>query len=141
MLQHFLPKTYGRLTQGGDSANALQTNNNPKQRSSWPRLRLEPIKMADSDGNQTLRQQVEDNISQISQVIHAAMRPLPEQTGDGSYIPDANTQSGIWNNLSHVGIKDIATLTEVVKDGLSGAFVNDKDFLMERVIQVRRIPS
>jgi hypothetical protein len=97
--------------------------------------------MAESNGNQTFRQQVEDSISQISQVIHAALRPLPEQTGDGTYLPDANTQTGIWNDLSHVGINDIETLIEVVKDKSSGSFVDDKDFLMERVIQVRSIAS
>jgi hypothetical protein len=89
-----------------------------------------------SNGGQSFRQQVENSISQISQVIHAALRPLPEQTGDGSYLPDSNTQTGMWSDLGHVGIKDVGTLIEVVKTGGMGALVNDKDMLMERIIQV-----
>jgi hypothetical protein len=138
MLQWLLPKTHGRLTQGNvTSKGGSETDKQPKQQLPRRRLRLSPVtKMAESNGNQSYRQKVEDGINQISQVIHAALRPLPTQTGDGSYLPDSNTQTGILSDLSHIGIRDIDTLIDVVRSGASGAFIDDKDLLMERVIHV-----
>src|SRR6266498_1532976 len=98
MLQWLLPKTHERLTQGnGTAASPSSTDTQPKQQLARRRLRLSPItKMAESNGNQSFRQQVEDGISQISHVIHFALRPLPQQTGDATYLPDSNTEMGLW---------------------------------------------
>jgi hypothetical protein len=138
MLQWLFPKTYESLMTEGDGSSRRTSVTDKQRRQSLGRLRLRlaPIRMAESNGNQSFRQQVEDGISQISGVIHAALRPLPEQTGDGTYLPDTNTETGIWSDLTHIGIRDVETLIDVVRGGASSALVDDKDLLMERIIQV-----
>lgn len=74
---------------------------------------------------------------QYAQVIHAAQRPLPNQTGDGSYIVD-KMPSGLFADLKSVGFKDVATLMDVMKNKASGELQDDKTYVMERVIQVSR---
>ena len=74
---------------------------------------------------------------QYAQVIHAAQRPMPTQTGDGSYIVE-KVPSGLFQDLKSMGFKDINTLMDVMKDKADGKLQDDKTYLMERVIQVRR---
>ena len=82
-----------------------------------------------------LRKQIETTITSVSGVIKASLRPLPTQTGDGSYInPPAST--GLLQDLRKMGIKDAETLAEVFAGKVSGKPTNDKTYLMERVIQV-----
>lgn len=78
---------------------------------------------------------INDKIAQIQQAMMAALRPLPTQTGDGSYIQTPNV-TGLAQDLSHVDLKDAETLAEVAKTALTGETVNDRDYIMERVIQV-----
>ena len=91
-----------------------------------------------SNGNEThhsLREQVEASFTAISQVVHAALAPLPTQTGDGSYIEE-KVPTGLFKDLQKMGFKDVDTLVDMLKSNLSGEPVNDKTYLMERVIQV-----
>jgi linoleate 8R-lipoxygenase/9,12-octadecadienoate 8-hydroperoxide 8R-isomerase len=39
-------------------------------------------------------------------------------------------------DLGHVDLKDIRTLADVIKNAATGEPVNDKQYIMERVIQV-----
>jgi linoleate 8R-lipoxygenase/9,12-octadecadienoate 8-hydroperoxide 8R-isomerase len=76
-----------------------------------------------------------NKIAQVEQVVAAALRPLPTQTGDGSYI-QAPTVTGLAKDLLHFDLKDAKTLAEVAKSAITGEAVNDRDYIMERVIQV-----
>lgn len=59
----------------------------------------------------------------FAQVLHASQRPLPTQTGDGTYI-NKDLPSGVMEDLRSLGFKDVKT------------------YLMERVIQlVSALPS
>jgi hypothetical protein len=78
------------------------------------------------------------SLGQLQQVLSASWRPLPKQTGDGTYItPPPST--GLIDDLPHVTAKDAEALIEVTKSAVTGDPQNDRDYIMERVIQVRNI--
>ncbi len=72
---------------------------------------------------------------QFAQLIHAGQRPLPTQTGDGSYI-EHEVSTGMWQDLKALGFKDMNTLKDVMANKVSGTYQDDKTYIMERVIQV-----
>lgn len=74
-------------------------------------------------------------IAQVEQVVAASLRPLPTETGDGTYVKE-NTTTGIAKDLGHVDVKDLETLAVVAKSAITGDAVNDREYIMERVIQV-----
>ncbi|MCJ1472027.1 hypothetical protein MMC13_000672 [Lambiella insularis] len=83
----------------------------------------------------SLRQEVDKAFEDISGLIKASLRPLPKQTGDGSYItPPIST--GLLQDLRKLSINDVETLIQTVKTGATGDPTNDKTYLMERIIQV-----
>jgi hypothetical protein len=82
------------------------------------------------------RAEIESGFTAFAQFVHAAQRPLPNQTGDGTYIEEKQQHSGLWADLRSMGFKDAKTLIEVMKNTATGALVDDKTMFMERVIQV-----
>jgi linoleate 8R-lipoxygenase/9,12-octadecadienoate 8-hydroperoxide 8R-isomerase len=74
-------------------------------------------------------------IAQIEKVVTAALRPLPTETGDGSYVQKP-TVTGLAKDLLNFDLEDAKTLAEVVKSAVTGEAVNDRDYVMERVVQV-----
>lgn len=83
---------------------------------------------------------IQKSLVQLQQVIGASLRPLPTETGDGTYITHT-TPTGLINDLPHVKPKDVETLIDVAKAATTGDPQNDRDYIMERVIQVRDRPS
>jgi linoleate 8R-lipoxygenase/9,12-octadecadienoate 8-hydroperoxide 8R-isomerase len=81
-----------------------------------------------------------NTISQVENVVAASLRPLPTATGDGTYVAES-TQTGLVKDLGHVDFKDVRTLVEVVKSAATGEPVDDKQYIMERVIQVSSHPN
>lgn len=77
----------------------------------------------------------ENPLAQVEQVLKASLRPLPTETGDGTYVQH-NKATGLAKDLSHVDLKDVKTLVEVAKSTITGDPVNDREYIMERVIQV-----
>lgn len=78
----------------------------------------------------------DDNVFHaFASVLHASQRPLPTQTGDGTYI-DKEPTSSTLEDLKHLGFKDYKTLLQVLQQKASGALVDDKSYIMERVIQL-----
>lgn len=86
--------------------------------------------------NHSIVNGIGNKISQVEKVVSASLRPLPTATGNGTYITEPS-QTGLVRDLSHVDLNDIKTLIEVVKDTATGQPVNDRHYIMERVIQVR----
>ncbi|KKK22805.1 hypothetical protein P175DRAFT_0470186 [Aspergillus ochraceoroseus IBT 24754] len=76
-----------------------------------------------------------NTLSQIENVVSASLRPLPTATGDGTYLP-TSTQTGLVKDLPYVDLNDVRTLVDVVKSAATGEPVNDKQYIMERVIQL-----
>jgi linoleate 10R-lipoxygenase len=81
------------------------------------------------------REDISNVFSQYAQLIHASQRPLPSQTGDGTYI-EQRLPSGLWQDLKNLGFKDVNTLIEAMKNKKAGGPTDDKTYLMERIIQV-----
>lgn len=96
------------------------------------RERAKPDGHADHAAN---RGDVESAFEKFAQLIHASNRPLPTQSGDGAYLEHAEP-TGLMQDLKSLGIKDIATLKEVMKKKVTGQLTDDKTYLMEHVIQV-----
>lgn len=80
----------------------------------------------------------ESFLSRAENVLESSLRPLPKETGDGTYV-NGNTTTGLAKDLSHVDLKDVKTMADVAKSAISSDPVNDKEYIMERVIQVRMI--
>ncbi|KAE8145267.1 heme peroxidase, partial [Aspergillus avenaceus] len=82
-----------------------------------------------------------DSVKQFVKLYHASRRPLPTETGDGSYIEN-DSHASIWDDLRSVGIKDANTVKDIVESQVSRLPVDDKTMLMERTIQlVAKLPS
>lgn len=137
MLHWLFPRTAERLSQGSqkDANSNDQLNRPPKSRSCGKQLLPARSKMTEPTNNNSVRKRIEDSFTQISGVIHASLRPLPTQTGDGSYLVDSSVQAGILKDLGHFNIRDVETLIDVVRNAANGEPVDDSTYLMERVIQ------
>ncbi|KAJ5635758.1 Psi-producing oxygenase A [Penicillium longicatenatum] len=78
---------------------------------------------------------IEKKIANVEQVIASSLRPLPTETGDGTYVKTATT-TGFAKDLGHFNLKDVKTVIEVAKDAVTGEPWNDREYIMERVIQL-----
>lgn len=78
---------------------------------------------------------LEHRLSQVEQVIHASLRPLPTQTGDGSYIATP-ASPGVLEDLSRVDSKEVGALLQSFKSAVTGDDINDRKYIMERMIQL-----
>ena len=83
----------------------------------------------------TFREKVSSTFESVSGVIKAAVKPLPTQTGNGSYI-QTTEPTGVLDDLSKMHGRDFKTLFELAKASVAGDPVNDNTFLMERLIQL-----
>ena len=82
------------------------------------------------------RGDVDSSFAQFAQLLHASCRPLPNQSGDTSYLDHAEP-SGLLGDIKKMGFKDARTLMDVVKTKASGELQDDKTYIMERTIQAR----
>lgn len=80
-------------------------------------------------------QGIANTVSQLEKVVSASLRPLPTETGDGSYIAES-TDTGLAQDLRHVDLEDVKTMLEITKNATTGKPINDKEYVMERLIQV-----
>ncbi|TID24533.1 heme peroxidase [Venturia nashicola] len=95
---------------------------------------------------QQLRDRLGKEFRAKASLISAARRPLPDQTGNGTYLDDKPIHPDVMDkvneglrDLSHLGIKDVETLLKVVELGKSGEPWQDKEYLMEHLIQTASI--
>ncbi|WEW59149.1 hypothetical protein PRK78_004618 [Emydomyces testavorans] len=82
------------------------------------------------------RPDVESTFKQYAQLIHAARRPLPKQSGNGSYLDGPKTTTSLFQDLKSMGPRGWGTLLAVRKSKKSGKLTDDKTYIMERVIQL-----
>lgn len=83
----------------------------------------------------TVRQEIEHALESAGALFKASMRPLPTQTGDGSYLAPPQI-TGLIKDLQKMGIDDAETLIELVKSTATGEKINDKSYFMERLIKL-----
>lgn len=86
--------------------------------------------------NRVKRPEVDSTFKQYAQLIHAARRPLPKQSGDGSYLNQGKAKTSLFQDLKSMGPRGWGTLLAVRKNKKSGELTDDKTYIMERVIQV-----
>ncbi|KAJ5273409.1 Psi-producing oxygenase A [Penicillium angulare] len=77
---------------------------------------------------------IKNKLSQIEQVVASTLRPLPTEAGDGTYIK-SNAKTGVVKDLEHLNLKDVKTVVEIAKDAATGTPWNDREYIMERLIQ------
>jgi linoleate 10R-lipoxygenase len=81
------------------------------------------------------REDVQTTFEQYAQLIHAAQRPLPNQSGDGAYL-EKEEPSGVWADIKSLGLKDVRTVRNMMEDKASGKPQDDKLMHMEHIMQV-----
>jgi linoleate 10R-lipoxygenase len=81
------------------------------------------------------RAEVVATFEKFAQAIHASNEPLPNQTGDGTFLKH-DQSSGLINDIKSLGFRDVNTVKDLVKSKASGELVDDKTYLMERIIQM-----
>lgn len=81
------------------------------------------------------RKEVSNTLKSVGGLVKAAIAPLPTETGDGSYIEPLK-ETGLIHDLAHMRPGDIPTLIDLVKEAVTGSPVDDKTYLMERIIKL-----
>ena len=81
------------------------------------------------------REKVEDAFQSVAGVIKASTAPLPTKTGDGSYIAKTKP-TGLLDDLPNLRPGDYRTLVDEGKSLWTGDPINDKTYLMERLLKL-----
>ncbi|KAK5061548.1 hypothetical protein LTR84_008092 [Exophiala bonariae] len=81
------------------------------------------------------RKDVERTFQECAQLIHASLRPLPTQSGDGQYVGTEEQDSGILADLKTLGPNDLKSAVQILEAKASGKPENDRKMFMEQVIQ------
>ncbi|KAF7512006.1 hypothetical protein GJ744_002719 [Endocarpon pusillum] len=82
------------------------------------------------------RADIESALAQISSALHASFRPVPSQTGDNTYLPDKTAKASVLSGMKHLSVRNMQTLKDMLLEGLEGGLVDDRTYIMERVIQL-----
>ena len=109
------------------------TNGSMKKKDSKPTHKSHP----DDTPGKVKRENVESTFSKYTQLIHASQRPLPTRSGDGEYLESGKKTTGLGKDLRVMGFQGIRTVVALVKSKLSGELVDDRTYLMEKIINVR----
>ncbi|CAG8878159.1 unnamed protein product [Penicillium nalgiovense] len=81
------------------------------------------------------RSEVVAVFDKYAQAIHASQEPLPNQTSDGAYLKH-DKSSGLINDIKALGFRDVGTVKDLISTKASGGIIDDKTYLMERIIQM-----
>lgn len=81
------------------------------------------------------RAEVVATFEKHAQSIHASQEPLPNQTGDGTFMKH-DKSPGLIGDIKSLGFRDVSTVKDLIASKTSGELVDDKTYLMERVIQL-----
>lgn len=83
-----------------------------------------------------LRKDIEAVFTSITSVIKASLRPLPTETGDGTYVEEP-LHSSLLEDISRLTFRDVATINDVLQDKIVSEPVDDRTYLQERTVAVR----
>jgi linoleate 10R-lipoxygenase len=81
------------------------------------------------------REDVQNTFEQYAQLIHAAQRPLPNQSGNGAYL-EKEEPTSFWTDVKSLGLKDLRTVRHIMADKAAGKPQDDRQMHMEEIIQV-----
>jgi hypothetical protein len=85
---------------------------------------------------------IHESLGAMSTLLSAMKAPLPTGTGDGSILPVekketiASTLTTIIKDVSHLGFDSVEKVAKMTIQTKSGAYVDDKEYLMEHLINV-----
>jgi linoleate 10R-lipoxygenase len=129
--------TNGTATNGASIGQSLQKTKDVQRASTYkpPHSPQSAEVGQKDDGAPATRKDVESAFTQFAELIHAAQRPLPTQSGDGQYL-EKEEPTGFWQDLKHLGFKDAQAALHMVEDKLSGGPVDDRKMHMEEVMQL-----
>ena len=78
---------------------------------------------------------MQDLIVKLTNSVRLSMRPLPTETGDGSYLGGPKHESAL-QDLSSLDSQDLMTIKDIATCMTRSGPVDDKKYYMERVIKV-----
>lgn len=88
-----------------------------------------------------LRMSLGTPFKQFANFLGAVTRPVPNETGDGSQLSPEDKNAlykkieGDLQDMTHLGISDVATLMKIFTEKASGEPMDDKTYLMEGLIR------
>ncbi|KAL4864550.1 hypothetical protein BDV12DRAFT_205631 [Aspergillus spectabilis] len=83
-----------------------------------------------------------DGVKNLSEVVQMAARPLPTETGNGTYIKHDDQDGSLWADLRTLGIEDVSTIKALLESTARGPLIDDKTMLMERIMRlVAKLPN
>jgi hypothetical protein len=68
-------------------------------------------------------------------LIKAALRPLPTETGDGTYT-ERPENVGLLRTILSLRWRDIPAIVSLMRNNLKSEPIDDKTYFMEHVVQV-----
>ncbi|KAG2418203.1 hypothetical protein HFD88_001304 [Aspergillus terreus] len=80
--------------------------------------------------------ETENTVRNIEELEQESQRPLPKETGDGTYVEEETSKSTLWQDLRRLGIQDVNTLASMIKTEATGQYIDDKTMLMEHIMQL-----
>ncbi|KAL9619677.1 MAG: hypothetical protein Q9160_005697 [Pyrenula sp. 1 TL-2023] len=91
------------------------------------------------DDPAAMRKDVESMFHQFAELLHASRKPLPNQSGDGSYLTE-ESPTGLWNDLKSMRLTDVKRNVKIVKhmieDKVRGPPQDDRKMHMEEIMQL-----
>lgn len=87
------------------------------------------------EGHVVKRAEVVATFEKFAQAIHASREPLPNQSGDGTYLKH-DKSGGLIADIKALGFRDVGTVKDLIANKASGELMDDKTYLMERIIQM-----
>ncbi|KAJ5338320.1 hypothetical protein N7452_005048 [Penicillium brevicompactum] len=87
------------------------------------------------EGHVVKRAEVVATFEKFAQAIHASREPLPNQSGDGTYLKH-DKSGGLIADIKSLGFRDVGTVKDLIANKASGELMDDKTYLMERIIQM-----
>lgn len=81
------------------------------------------------------REAVLNTFTELSAVLHAALRPLPTQTGDHTYLEADKPNESLLKQLKALNIENAGTVKDVIAH-LGGRPTDDRAYIMERVVRL-----
>jgi hypothetical protein len=127
----------GTTANGTSIGQSLQKTKDVQRPTAYrPPITAEPSSTTKTDDVAlATRKDVESAFTQFAELIHAAQRPLPTQSGDGQFL-EKEEPTGFWQDLKHLGFKDAQAVLHLIEDKLSGGPVDDRKMHMEEAMQL-----
>lgn len=89
-----------------------------------------------NDSHPPNRSDVERVFQEWAQLIHASLRPLPIQSGDGQYFGNEEQDPGTLADLRTLGPNDLKSALNILEAKASGKPQDDRKLLQEQVIRI-----